>query len=347
MQLKFKDNVLDTDKKCLVSINDNDYFECKFISSKNEKGKGWLVHNNSKYRGDNSPELLGYSYSWGLRFKYDDNYISYITDNIKIFNYPFKENYYIDSRLKAAISGLGHNYLLLFELNDGLYKDYSRLEYDEEIDDLLKLTKPDNSSITIKIGRFFNGLLFSKFHYLFKNEINNKLIEDITNSLLSFKKESKITFEFLSGEEILKGYNSDFYLFKNSSKLSKSCMTNKFSYLKLYTKNKSVQLATLFMNDKVICRTLVWKTDKGLFYDKIYSNIDWCDSLIKDKLKELNILPISSNIKYEVDLEKIPEQYPYLDTMCYLDKKNKKLYNYNNKESKYYLRSQYGDYEIM
>ena len=98
------------------------------------------------------------------------------------------------------------------------------------------------------------------------------------------------------------------------------------------------------MGDKIVTRCLVWKTNHGLFYDKLYSNLEWCNSIIEKKLKEINILPIYSkkDLVIEVILNKLPTYYPYVDTMYYIDIENKKLYNSKLESTQYLLRSQSG-----
>lgn len=162
---------------------------------------------------------------------------------------------------------------------------------------------------------------------------------------------TKITseFEFLTGKRILEGYDKDKSQVKscmtftnNNSKETKGLKRE----LDFYVKNKNVNLFVVRENDKIVARSLIWKSGKTLYHDRIYSfNPLWRYFMemffvikgIKDVGDDstfiiLNYLPTFKIVKEKtynlLDISAIP----YLDNMSYIDPKNKILSNeyYNN-----------------
>jgi len=107
-------------------------------------------------------------------------------------------------------------------------------------------------------------------------------------------------------------------------------MTDHYDYLELYTKNSNVELAILYLLDKVIARCLVWKSDNEKFFDTIYSNYEWATLSLEDELTKLGIKKtklISTPVYIKLDY--IPQYYPYVDTFYNLNTFNKVLCNYD------------------
>jgi hypothetical protein len=159
---------------------------------------------------------------------------------------------------------------------------------------------------------------------------------------------TKITpkFEFLTGKRILEGYDKDKSQVKscmtftnNNSKQTKGLKCK----LDFYVKNKNINLFVIRENDKIVARTLIWKSGKTLYHDRIYSfnplwryfmemffkikGIEDIDNYNSDVKVKLNYLPTFKVVKektyYLLDIGGIP----HLDNMEYIDPKNKILSN--------------------
>ena len=87
------------------------------------------------------------------------------------------------------------------------------------------------------------------------------------NKFVTFQSNDNCLITFLSGEKILEGYNRKNYYGEDGGTLHKSCMTNKFNFLNLYTHNPNqIKLAVIYINDKVAARCFVWTTIDGKQY---------------------------------------------------------------------------------
>lgn len=177
-----------------------------------------------------------------------------------------------------------------------------------------------------------------------RNLINDdlKIIEKIVNSFKAWQnKNGELKFVELKGRNIVyKGYNK-----KRCVKRLNSCMTNKFSYLKLYSKNKNkISLLVLKNKEGKICaRALIWKMDLPndvTFMDRIYYTKEFHRSLYEDYAKEKGWVYESSSMKLEVKLNtKFVFKYPYMDTMIYKTKNNIFTNKYEEYVSRYKMRS--------
>jgi hypothetical protein len=213
----------------------------------------------------------------------------------------------------------------------------------------------------MKIGRIVKQLLQLK-----GVSITDKEVEDFVNTFKASKKDG-LEFKLVTGDDIYKYYDEENYFNKNGS-LGSSCMSDASrGMLKIYTENpKKVKLLVLLdSNDKVHGRALVWKLKKSpcdsiYFMDKIYTNKDSNDIKFKtfanqnDWMIRLNSYAgLDDNWKFKyknkeyfgeitVKLDGNFRKYPYLDTLCFLNKDKDVLSNLPDKKC-WFLHDTEGD----
>lgn len=325
-------------------------------SIKNEPpfvGKYYLCHNNHNFNGSESPDKLGYKYSWVFR-EYNENYAKLegrrFTDNIKIYEGELKEVNFSE-KLKSFIEMEETNLFSLFEINGGKFEKYDSIDVNK--DGLLVISSSVlNRTMEMKVGRFLRALadenpkLIETTNDMFGEiKIDNNILEVITNNLHTFNNEEHVKNKLVSGEDILEGYNRNNY-FNNKGSLSGSCMTDKFSFLELYTKNPNIELAIFYFKNKIVGRCLIWEIDGIKYHDRIYYSNNWVFVSMTKTLKDMNIEPIFIDKELSIQLDYIPKFFPYLDTMKYLDSNNKLLSNKKiNKDFTIRLTSQYGEFD--
>lgn len=179
----------------------------------------------------------------------------------------------------------------------------------------------------VKIGRFIRSLLSKT-----RNSYSDKDIEEFVNSyksILTYTKEGLKNFKLVSGEKIKKYYDGQNYM--PGGDLANSCMKHKRcqKYFDIYTKNPDVcQLLILKDKDddsKIQGRALVWKTNKGMYMDRIYSTSQFIDKLFLKYADEKNWITYnegknenkSDELKVKIDFVKF-KYYPYMDTFDHL-----------------------------
>jgi hypothetical protein len=138
--------------------------------------------------------------------------------------------------------------------------------------------------------------------------------------------------KLVSGDEILKWYNSENAEFVKDTVLAKSCMKDAYknSFMKIYSENpdKIQLLIKLNVDGKLVARALVWKLDysqNGFDYymDRCYYNEEEDQEIIFDWLRSQ---PGYQNSNRRVNPENMVvklqkadfKNYPYADTFNYL-----------------------------
>ena len=294
----------------------------------------WICHNEKEADGDASPDRFGYRYSWVFTF-YPDSHMSDDVSDIfpSLTGVSFKNDVSVEKDLINFLQI--NNYvdmLKFFEIKCGIFDDFSTYTISSK-EGFINL-KNDKKSVEIKISRFIKQVSL-KIEDITKNEkcpfkfdIKDKTIEDLYNRFVSFQKGDKTSIEFLTGEDILDGYDSKNYV-GGDSVINKSCMVDKFDYLNIYTKNPNqVSLAVVKSPDgKILARTMVWKTTDGSrHFDRIYYRYDWLEPLVREKLNILGITSIGDESFKVVKLENWKfEAYPYLDNFYYFDRERGQL----------------------
>lgn len=318
------------------------------------KARYYLCHDNRDFSGSESPDKLGYRYSW-IFSEYNEEHISNgrrFTEHVSIYEGELKEIAFSD-KIKAFIDMEETKLFNLFEIKGGKFEKYDSIDVNKE--GLLILSSSElNRTIEMKVGRFLRALadenpeLVEKPHDMFgKIDIDNHILENITNNLHTFNNEDHVKIKLVSGEDILEGYTCDNY-YNNKGGLGGSCMTDKLSFLELYTKNPNIELAIFYFKNKIVARCLVWNIDGVKRHDRIYYSNDWAFVSITKTLKELGIESIFVDEQFIFQLEHIPNLFPYLDTMKFLDSEKKLLTNQRLKNAfNKRLCSQIGESETL
>lgn len=179
----------------------------------------------------------------------------------------------------------------------------------------------------LKIGRFVRALLTD-----LDVSFSDKEIEDFVNSyksILKYSKDGLSNFEIVSGDKIKKYYYVNNYI--PGGDLANSCMKHKRcqKYFDIYTKNPDVcQLLILKDSDdnsKIQGRALIWKTNKGMYMDRIYSTSQFIDKLFLKYADEQNWITYNEgknenkndDLKVKINFLKF-KYYPYMDTFDHL-----------------------------
>jgi hypothetical protein len=212
----------------------------------------------------------------------------------------------------------------------------------------------------VKVGRFAKALLSDKNFISYTGlassvaKLKDKDFEDFVNLYKAATVKEDHKFELVNGENIRKYYDYNNYAFKERGTLGSSCMKHEEcqDYFDIYVKNPKVCSLLVYLNGsgEVLGRALVWKLSKApgseYFMDRIYTNNDsdvikftnyadekgWmyryrqnCDNYdaLVFKYKGQNIVG-----EIQVDLSKSDfDQYPFLDTLCCLNREKKYLSN--------------------
>jgi hypothetical protein len=233
-------------------------------------------------------------------------------------------------------------------------------DFDEEENPSYPYMMPGRGDI--KVGRIVN--------YIYKiigEKITDKEIEEFVNAYKASSSDNDLQFKLVKGSEISKYYNSSKY-FKETGTLGGSCMSEESkSTFNLYTDNKKkVQLLILVdSDDRIHGRALVWKMkespcDAKYFMDRVYTNRDsdvikFTNFARENKFmyKKFMNSHVETNVCFlydgqevfgevQVKLDGDFNDYPFVDTLCFLDKKFTSLSNLPDKGD-FMLHSVYGD----
>lgn len=294
-----------------------------------------LIFLNENYRNNT---IYTYSIS---ESKNGYSYYSYLTPDIQNLletKHSFEEkNFYVDNTLYDFI--YENKLLSFFKYKLEVFSDYDTFEMVKN-NGLLRLTNSSTGTILdIKIGRYLTKI------NTYLNLLSSKDIENIANKY-KVRCEENIEFSFLIGEDIKEGYKTDNYDPSNNSSLWGSCMNNKTSYLKIYTKNPNVvKLAVLKKNNKIQARCFVWKIHDKFYYDKIYFYREHQHGIMKQNLESECILPLYTLNFATIKLDFCDfDRYPYLDTFYLLDMESKSLIYFDPEKNYRLLHDQYGEY---
>ena len=261
-------------------------------------------------------------------------------------------------------SKIKQNYFDLTDSNDKVsFIQQSKLpdDWNEDDDPELPYSMSRNE---LKIGRAIKYL----FDAYDMKKPSDKEVEEFVNAFKASKVDNIREFKLVKGDDIAKYYNEDKY-YASHGTLGGSCMSDEGKKMfKIYTKNpKKVKLLILVDgDDKVHGRAIVWKLDKcpkdgsKYFMDRVYTNSD--SDIIKFKkfakekgwmYKYINSAHVSDNVKFtfndnlvygivEVELYGDFKKYPFIDTMCFMNKKMTRLSNVPDKKD-WFLHEVDGD----
>jgi hypothetical protein len=267
-------------------------------------------------------------------------YYEYNRDKILIDKELY--NYNISKRLYKII-----NFIRLFKI------DIDYIDLGDEPDKITYIKKNRLKTITDKkldpwnnnyrtsqkIGRFLTDIFGNKITLDDKERFVNyyKAINNFSDNKNIF---------IVEGEDIRKWYLEDNYS-NGYGTLNKSCMRYKENQkvLKLYSKNPDVckMLIKVDDNNKLLARALLWKTNKGIYMDRIYFVNDYDKNIFELYSKKQGWLSYKkeSEKKLKIKLEwwksKDNSNYPYMDTFVYFNYKEGILYSYDNEDYDIYL----------
>jgi hypothetical protein len=256
---------------------------------------------------------------------YSDDLLFLINDLQK--NKPCEISHFL-SELKEAknYAYLGiEDGLITFATKEQISKFYDSEDLDHENDETLVNIAISNINLSkIKPGRLVKKL---------SKEFNDAQIEKFVNNLKAFLKIRQDTsrFEIVEGEEIRKYYSSSTYQ-SEIGQLGKSCMKHDEcqDFFNFYVENSDICKMLILKGvntDKIVGRSLLWKTNNGLYLDRVYTIVDSDLILFEEYAKQLNCkwtyhkLYCSNNTKW-IELKIKPKKldfdtFPYLDTFQY------------------------------
>jgi len=175
-------------------------------------------------------------------------------------------------------------------------------------------------------------------------------IEEFVNKFKStYDTKKGVNIKVVKGEDIRYWYSAKRYCndtnFSNKGSLGKSCMRSweAQDYLDIYVENTDVcsLIIKVNANNELESRALLWKTNKGLFVDRIYYTYDSDSFLIenwaRNQYKDVIVSDYDSYSKLEVQLSSSKakyDYYPYMDSLPYYDSINRKLFSYEPSEKK-------------
>jgi len=208
---------------------------------------------------------------------------------------------------------------------------------------------------SIKIGRLLRKLLGTKY--------SDVEIEKFVNQYKSILDKKLLFFETWNGSRIVSGYSSKFYTHSGSSlnPLMNSCMNDEYDLVEFYS-YIPVDLLILLNNEgHIFGRALLWKTDKGIFMDRIYTALDSDYYKFINFAKDHDIIyksenksgpkieyvkdgrtgwfPMKINLKFDImkydlcEFEQRPKNIPYMDTFIY--GQGNHMFNYEPLEDKF------------
>lgn len=290
----------------------------------------YICHNEPEKSGNSANNKLGYNYSWAFKQEYDGT----LTDSVVILGMNCVENLKEDFEIsEKLITFFQSKRIDILSIEDKrMFPDYNKFDISETKGMVRLINSEKNRSTDLKFGRFLNSF-YKQYTDTFKIEslFDNKKIEKAHNDYVSYQTGDHIRVEYLTGKQILEGYKRENYQASKSS-LGGSCMTDKLSYLDLYTKNSDkVSMVAIKMFDKFVGRCLVWTTNCGQkIMDKPYICDEWVLSKFDEVREKEGYLSfqdvINSSMKLFIDLDTTNiEEWPYLDTFMYLTFHQKKV----------------------
>jgi hypothetical protein len=170
---------------------------------------------------------------------------------------------------------------------------------------------------------------------IFQNQFNDVEITDFSEEYQRLIVINKVGTSYVeaSGEEIKNYYLGDNA--RNSGPLGNSCMRHSRcqGYFDLYTNNDFCKLAVLKSRNLVAARTLLWKINDKIYYDRIYHADNESSFILENILKDKGYTKVyGSSLRLSIPLN---EQeyldyglYPYMDTFCYYSSEDQCLTNY-------------------
>lgn len=181
----------------------------------------------------------------------------------------------------------------------------------------------NSSRNEMSVGRWAKRIITDVYH----STATNPELEKFVNLYKSaFDFDTFSNFELVTGEDIRKYYLYTNY-YKESGQLGNSCMRYKECqrFLDIYVKNPEVCSLLILKSEedpnKIIGRSLIWKTNKGLYQDRIYTIQDSDIYSFREWAEKNSCVYRFDNLRGELEVQLGDyeyEKYPYMDTfICY------------------------------
>jgi hypothetical protein len=264
----------------------------------------------------------------------------FIEDGIYIDEDDLKQNYFDTSDKEGMVS---------FLMQSKLPEDW-----DDDVDPSLPYTIKGRTDVKVaKIIRYIIDLAKGNDEDWSIDDPTDKDIEKFVNIWKSTKASTDFNFKLVKGKDIARYYNEKRYLSSGGS-LGGSCMADENkSIFGLYSENESkVKLLVLIdeKTDKISGRALVWKLQTSpcearFFMDRVYTNRDSDFFKFRQHAEENGWLYkatmnsyIENNVRFRykgseilgtisVKLDGSFDEYPFVDTLCFLSSDLKSLTN--------------------
>ena len=159
------------------------------------------------------------------------------------------------------------------------------------------------------------------------SDVSLELFGNKFKAMMSLYTNKELDIREVKGEEIKKWYLQDNYSQSPRATLHTSCMRYDScqEYFDIYIDNPEVVSLIILVNKegKLEARALFWKTEQGLYLDRVYFSHPTQNELLNNwaKLKygEINSYNNLSGKRLSVQLKNYRfDLYPYIDTFCYL-----------------------------
>lgn len=269
--------------------------------------------------------------------------VSYIAQ--QIIDVIDDEQWFEDNQIKQNYFDLVDSEEMVSFINNKKVEDS---DFDRELMPEIPYTMPGRGEI--KIGKIVNYISQLKGFPITDSER-----EEFVNRWKALNNQKDFEFRLVSGDDITKYYDEKHY-FLGSGQLGNSCMRDvKNSYFKIYAENPKKVKLLIYVNseDKILGRALVWKVKKSpceskYFMDRVYTNRD--SDIIKFKqfadtegwfYKKRMTCYLDQNVEFIykgqdifgeilVKLDGNFSRYPFVDTLCFLNKDKDSLSNISN-----------------
>jgi hypothetical protein len=342
--------------KTLISLYNQDVNAThNYIDLSNQEDSATFISDN-KYKQIIGEEPLVYKIenTSGRLTNASANHHIYNKLNFEVPSEILRLDVGVKGKILGEVVGENGNVYVLFESESGektiLNKKALSLVDDREF----KLWNTNRNPV--KIGRLAQSLLTAAGQSFTPSDIEKFV--NAYKSTIKMMNDELSHFDIVSGEDIIYWYRSENYA-NNKGTLGNSCMANCDSYLEMYANNSNIQMVILYdkdgkivdgkyKSDKILGRALLWKLDNGsdigpYFMDRIYTNND-SDINLFIKFAEINgywvkdsqtscssfkaVLKSQSKINpyLQVSINYTPDSFPYLDTLCYFDFRDKVLH---------------------
>ena len=281
-----------------------------------------------------------------------------------------------DGKILGETVGTNGKIYVLFEQSESGEKTILNKNALRLVDDRENLLWTTNRN-PIKIGRLLNSFLTAAGVSYTPSDIE-KFVNEY-KAVIKIRQDAFNHFSIVEGDDIINYYGSD--VSADYGQLGNSCMRDAGDWLNIYAKNPEVVRMVILYDDKgyiedgkyksdmIVGRAILWKMGPKsslpgeYFMDRIYTTNDSDIDLFKKFAEKMgwyckgnqssgnNFTAVlgsdrKSQPYIEVYLNIIPYNFPYVDTLYFLNMEDKKLSN-SSVGADRALQSTGGDYENL